>query len=170
MIDIKIKTHEILSSLIGLELSRANRAADMLTLQFGNLTVLTNNKSVGEIALHIQCPWRIESASEIITGRTDLWEPASTDSFDWETWHYEDGNLQDYKMANLFQTFTSEERTVASITTDTYGGAQIMYRNGYRLTIFPSGSEGEDWRIFRHRVDSEPHFVISGGKIEEQHE
>ena len=143
----------------------------MLTIQFGNITTLENNKgSVGEISLHIQCPWRIESPSEIITGRTDLWEPASTTNIDWETWHYEDGNLQDHKMAQFFQTVCAEKRTISNVTTDGYGGAKIKLSNGYCLVLFPSGSDGEDWRLFRHSKISIPHFVIAGGKVEENDE
>ncbi len=132
MMNIKIKPNEISLPLIGMELSRANRAADMLTLQFGALTILEHNKgSVGEIALHIQCPWRIERPTEIITGRTDLWEPISTDNIDWETWHYEDGNLLDHKMAYFFRNINSEQRTVTDVATDQYGGVQIVMCNGY---------------------------------------
>jgi hypothetical protein len=63
-----------LSQLIGLPLTAARRAADMRTFQFGKLRAVDRG-SVGDFALHVQCPWRIEGPGGIVTGRLDLWEP-----------------------------------------------------------------------------------------------
>jgi hypothetical protein len=62
-----------LSQIVGLPLTAARRAADMRTFQFGTLRPVDGG-SVGDFALHVQCPWRIEGPSGIITGRLDLWE------------------------------------------------------------------------------------------------
>lgn len=63
-----------LSQIIGLPLTAARRAADMRTFQFGTLREVERG-SVGDFALHVQCPWRIEGPAGIVTGRLDLWEP-----------------------------------------------------------------------------------------------
>jgi hypothetical protein len=59
-----------LSQIIGLPLTAARRAADMRTFQFGTLRPVDRG-SVGDFALHVQCPWRIEGPDGIVTGRSD---------------------------------------------------------------------------------------------------
>ena len=77
-----------LSQIIGLPLTAARRAADMRTFQFGTLRPVERG-SVGDFALHVQCPWRIEGPDGIVTGRLDLWEPVEENApFD-EDWDYE---------------------------------------------------------------------------------
>jgi hypothetical protein len=74
-----------LSQIIGLPLTAARRAGDMRTFQFGSLQQVDRG-SVGDFALHVQCPWRIEGPAGIITGRLDLWEPVEAHApFD-ENW------------------------------------------------------------------------------------
>jgi hypothetical protein len=54
--------------------------------------------------------------------------------------------------------------TVEGVDADDFGGAVLALSGGYRIVIFPAGSTGEDWRLFRR--SSRPHFVIAGGRIE----
>ena len=67
--------------LIGLRLSIIRRAADMLGLHFGPIRPHASGEgTVADYALHIQCPWRIDSPGGTFTGRDDLWNtrvPAS---------------------------------------------------------------------------------------------
>lgn len=165
-----------LSPLIGLKVSIARRAADMRMLQFGTIRQVPGG-SVGEYGLHIQCPWRLEGPSGIITGRNDLWEAANpTDKIDWGVWHYDkDENLQDKRLQELLQGYDEATRSTVNATddfvveridADDFGGATITLTGGYRLSLFPAGSLGEDWRLLSPGNDA-PHFVISGGRIEQ---
>ncbi|MEO7193078.1 MAG: hypothetical protein ABI051_18685 [Vicinamibacterales bacterium] len=52
---------------------------------------------------------------------------------------------------------------VEQVHGDDYGGASLELSGGYRLVLFPAGTQGEDWRIFQPSTD-EPHFVIEGGR------
>jgi hypothetical protein len=167
-----------LQPLVGLKLSLARRAADLRNFQFGEVRAV-DQRTVGEWALHIRCPWRIEGPdARIVTGRSDLWEPVSgaDQGFDWEAWDYEkDGNLQDARIEALLGgrdevTRSAVNRTdvlvVVSVHADACGGASLRLTGGYTLSLFPAGARGEDWRIFRPDPD-EPHFVVAGGVIEE---
>jgi hypothetical protein len=58
---------------------------------------------------------------------------------------------------------------VNSVDADECGGASIHFIRGFVLRLFPAGTRGEDWRLFRPNTDS-PHLVISGGKIESKEE
>jgi hypothetical protein len=152
-----------LSSIVGLPLSAARRAADMRVLQFGALRQ-NERSSVGDFALHIQCPWRIQGQGVIITGRSDLWEPIEPEpDFDWDNWDYEKSpNLQDF----LIDQWMKDRGvlTVRKVDADEYGGATIAFDEGFALHLFPAGTRGEDWRLFCPKTGT-PHFVVSGGKI-----
>ena len=94
------RIQDILKVLVGLPLSHSFRAADMRMLHFGKARVVENGR-VGDYALHLQCPWRVEGPDGIVTGSDDLWEPANED--DWhENWSY-DGSvtLQDVQLREL---------------------------------------------------------------------
>lgn len=171
--------------LIGLKWAIARRAADMRVLHFGQITTgekrtpqgSTRQVSQGEFALHIQCPWRIESLDGIVTGRTDLFEPAEADAeVDWDTWDYEkEENLQDCQIGKLLGGYDNETRSfvnqterfvVEEVLADQFGGIIIALSGNYRVVLFSSGSRGEDWRLFQpNNLDS--HFVICGGQVEE---
>lgn len=162
-----------LEPLIGLKLSIARRVGDMRNFQFGPIRKVDRG-TVGDYALHIQCPWRIENPYGIVTGYSDLWEPAEADEeIDWENWDYEDGNAQDKHLQAMLKNYDPDTRSiinegewlvVESIQADAYGGASIILSGGFRLVIFPAGTQNEDWRIFQPNTDG-PHFVVAGGKI-----
>jgi hypothetical protein len=164
-----------LKPLVGLRLAIARRAADLRNFQFGQIRAVEGG-TVGEYALHIQCPWRFERPDGILTGRSDLWQPAeASEEVDWDTWHYErNENLQDRKLGTLLgshdpatRSFVNqtEHLVVEEVRADNCGGVTIQLSGGYRLVLFPAGIRGEDWRLFRPDTD-EPHFVVAGGRVE----
>jgi hypothetical protein len=154
-----------LSQIIGHPLSGAWRAADMRVFDFGTLRPVERG-SVGDFALHIQCPWRIEGKDGIVTGRRDLWEPIElSPDFDWESWDYEKSpNLQDF-LVDQWMRKHSLSLIVRKVDADDFGGASIDFDGGFGLRLFPYGTRGEDWRLFRPKTGT-PHFVVSGGKVE----
>src|SRR4051812_5580418 len=94
----RLRVIAALSQILGLPLTAARRAADMRVFQFGTLRPVDRG-SVGDFALHVQCPWRIEGQDGIVTGRLDLWESVEDDApFD-ESWDYDKfPNLQDARL------------------------------------------------------------------------
>lgn len=163
-----------LKPLVGLRLTIARRAADMRMFDFGPIRRFGRG-SAGTYALHVQCPWRIEGPKGVITGRSDLWQPAVvTRNFDWDGWDYEKGpNLQDKRVGRFMGEYDPETRShvntadrlvVESVSGDACGGAVIALSGGYRIVLFPAGARGEDWRIFRPRKRT-AHFVVEGGKV-----
>lgn len=163
------KIQTALEVLAGLKLSIARRAGNMANFQFGDI-VEVEGGTLGEYALHVQCPWRIDGPDGIITGRYDLWRGADGAHMpdDWEPTIFD--NLQDRKLGELFQGYdeqtishvnATEWQVVERVQASAVGDSTIYLSGGYRLMLFPSGSIGEAWRIFRPRTD-DPHFVVDG--------
>jgi hypothetical protein len=172
----KVQIENHLRPLVGRKLSIARRAADMRGFHFGRVTVEeTGDRSSGEFALHIQCPWRLEGPHGIVTGRTDLWEPGDpSENIDWDSWDYEKNpNLQDRRIGELLGGYDPNTRSFVSDTeylvvekveADEFGGLNLSLSGGYRLVVFPSGSVGEDWRLLQPH-SRQRHFVVSGGAV-----
>jgi hypothetical protein len=96
--------------LIGLQLSSAAYAGNMRTFQFGQLLA-----GLGEYALHISCPWRIETDAEIITGFHDWYQFVGDDEpFDWEPARR--GSVQELRLRELFQCPADGESRIANRT------------------------------------------------------
>ncbi len=163
-----------LNVLLGLQLSIARRAASMRNFQFGAIHQMPRG-SVGQYALHIQCPWRLESPAGVVTGFSDLWQPAAeAPDMDWDTWDYDThDNRQDLQLRHLLGGY--DERThslvnhtgllvVEAVTADSYGGAVIHLSGNYRLVLVPTGSRGEHWRLFQPQSDA-PHLVCEDTSV-----
>ena len=154
-----------LSQVIGLPLTAAWRAADMRMFHFGKLEP-ADRGSVGEFALHVQCPWRIDGPDGIVTGRLDLWETVEDDpNLRHEAWDYEKSpNLQDFRL-DQWLARNGSSPVVESVDADEFGGGIIAFAHGFVLRLFPAGTRAEDWRLLGPRIDA-PHFVIIGGTVE----
>ena len=167
--------HE-LQHLIGLKLSRMALAADMRTIQFGNTEARMGwgGGVVGEYGLHVQCPWRLENDTGIVTGNDDLYVPSKrgdqlVESFDWE----KGGSLQDEALRDLLGGYDPDTKqivnstnllTVDAVQTDVAGGFCLSLSGGYRFLVFVNGTNREAWRLFKPSKDgtksNEKHFVV----------
>lgn len=184
----EVKKH--LDQLVGLPLCISRRAADMLVLHFGTIREIENRSSsgklrknpratVGDFSLHIQCPWRIENAEGIITGRGDLYRSADTGEYfnkelDDDSFYEHGNNFQDRRMSELLQGIEPVTGSYMNVTNfliventeaDNFGEATIYLSGGYRLRIFPSSSKGEHWRLLQVATD-EKHFVVKDSDVE----
>jgi hypothetical protein len=155
-----------LTCLIGLPLVMAGRAADMRLFHFGAVRP-TERRSVGEYALHIQCAWRLDSPRGIITGRSDLYRVPNGEWVS-EDWDYSGDTLQDTRLRELLGhqdpitgvLLESEKQLIVErVEGSSFGDTVIYLSKGYRLVIFPSGTRGEAWRLFRPGSEEE-HFVV----------
>jgi hypothetical protein len=179
--------HQIVKAfapIYGLKLSIARNAGSMKNFQFGAIKTRSAGKgTVGQYALHIQCPWRMVVAEcawriplkyLIMSGSGDWWEPAERgDNFDWGDWneHRLTPSLQQKALAELFQKYDegtkswiniSDDLVVQQVESDDYGGLEIHLSGGYRLQVFPDGKSGEHWRFFQPGTE-DPHFVMEDG-------
>jgi hypothetical protein len=139
----------------------------MKIFQFGAIRPHPAGKgTVGEIALHVQCPWRLVRATGIVTGSADYYEPA-VEGGEMNLNDGESGNLQRRNLRELFQYYDAETRSlvnnsdslmVISVESDCFGRLDLKLSGGVDLQVFPDGTRGEQWRLFLPG-DPESHFV-----------
>lgn len=165
--DTETRVMSKLSSLVGLRLSIARDAGSMKNFQFGQIRPHPSRKgTVGDFALHVQCPWRFVTNNRILTGSTDYYEPA-VEGEEVTLDDFRCGNLQRHRLQEIFRTYDAETRsllnetdslTVLSVHTDCHGGFDLELSGGFRLQVFPDGSRTENWRFFSPG-DDDSHFV-----------
>lgn len=163
----KTKIEKELGKLVGLEVTRTTRAANMECLKFGTLvTTLRNGEkaNIGEFGLHLQCAWRITNQSEILTGDLDLYDQPNEfadydENFNWDTTN---GNLRDIRLTNILK---ENKLVVKGVEADNFGGFDILFENNMRLSVFPNVSNksehNELWRLMDNRKYGKRHFVVN---------
>jgi hypothetical protein len=164
-----------LSRLISLPLSIARDAASMKNFQFGAVKPHpSGDGTVGQYALHIQCPWRLLGREGIVTGSYDYYEPVDADK-EVDLNDRQAGNLQRKRLGDLLRKYDASTRSwvndtghlvVEAVSADDCGGFELMLSGDFRLQIVPCGTRGEDWRFFAPGIE-EHHLVIEGGRISE---
>ena len=154
---------QALAPLVGLPLHSIGRAANMVWLHFGEMREVSvrggGTKTVGDWAIHIQCPWRISRSGRIVIAYHDFYY--SPDGGDLEDWDKLGASQFDSAATSLRTEFEAVPPVVASVQTDDVGGFSIRFSQDYQLDVFPDTSfdSSEHWRIFQPRVDS-GHFVF----------
>lgn len=140
----------------------------MLVLHFGDIRPHRSGKgTVGDFALHVQCSWRFDGPSGIVTGRDDLWDYGGPQKRP-EHWSHEDGrSMQDHRLS---RHFVRDESTGSWINESTrfvvtraeltqHGEINLALSDGYAITIFPASFRLEAWRLFEPGMDSD-HLVF----------
>lgn len=153
-----------LAPLAGLPLRCIGRAADLLWVHFGEMREVPDRKggtrTVGEWALHVQCPWRLIRAPRILVARRDCFYEADSDA------HYDrDGGGEsrfDRLAKPLNLQFENSPPRVELIMVDSVGGFTLHLAGCYDFEVFPdesTGSDCEHWRLFQPGSEQE-HFVF----------
>jgi len=157
-----------LGDLRGIRLSVVRRAADMLVLHFGSIKPHWSGRgTVGDMALHVQCPWRLQDSSRVLTGKEDLHDFAGGGA-EPEGWDYEQGSSrQDLALDRIFGdrdpvlgwSVSSDKFLVKSVDASPFGDIDITFSGGCRLQVFPVATVLESWRLFIPDSDG-PHLVF----------
>lgn len=144
-----------LRALEGLPLSAMRHAADMLVCHFGAMTAHPSGRgTIGEFALHVQCPWRLDERGRTITGSDDA--QAGTG---------EQGSIQSVMLTATFGAPNARagwsnatgKFVVSDATISPFGDLIVSFSGGEKLSVFPAGVATEAWRLLQratgeHRV------------------
>lgn len=160
------------AQLIGRKLWRCLRAVNMAMFDFGEQRKVMDSqgreKEVGELALHVQCHWRIAGETRVLVGSRDINYPAEYSEggdippeFDWD--------LEPSRLDKLLRQFFEEHAEgliVENVHVGDAGSLRIALGGNLSLELFPDDSlDGEHWRLFVP-VGREPHLVVRAGLIE----
>ena len=147
----------------------ANYAGNMRMFHFGEI-VRSEKGVAGEYALHVQCPWRIERESAIVTGYQDWYrKDADGNLFDPDDDPAHGGSLQEQRLRGLFHCSAEQTRSVVNgtetwfvtdVAAEAQGGCRIVLDGRLAIVLFPCASDGEHWRLFRVHDDSFEHFIV----------
>lgn len=156
---------------VGMECWGWGRAADLASFQIGQQRTVVDSrgkeKTVGQFALHIQCPWRIVQGEKLVVASGDLYYrpdgSAAGPDFDWEPLG---ANNRDVTLERLFSA--SERLVIQEYRLEFAGLLRIVFTNNVCLEVFPDASaDREHWRLFQPYTDR-PHTVAHGGSITEE--
>jgi hypothetical protein len=172
VIDIKAEITRSLSKLVGRPIAFARDAANMKNFGFGMIRPSPSGKgTIGEYALHLQCPWRIVGGEGTVTGFADYYEPADVNG-EVDLKDGQAGNLQRKRLGDLLRSYDANTRSwlngtdqlvVEGVIADDFGGFELKLSGNFCLQVFPDGSRGEDWRFFE--PGTKDHLVIAAGRI-----
>ena len=162
-----------LEQLLGKKLAIWRRAADMLVLHFGKVRS-EGDKSWGEYALHVQCPWRLLQDGGMFTGCADLFKMREKITGPAYTKWYQEGNWSDNLLEHRLLSILSSDSISRSLenTTDglvvekveasAIGDARLYLSGDYVWECFADGVRGEYWRLLDMEHEDRKHFVVSG--------
>jgi hypothetical protein len=155
---------QALKPVVGLPLQCIGRAANVAWLHFGEMREVDDlrgdRKTVGDWAIHIQCPWRLSRLSRIVIASDD-YAYAPNGDYLMDGWSHPGRSRFDFIAAKLCTEFEIHPPVVTSMQVDDVGGFSLGLADDYRLDVFPSSSDesDENWRLFEPSRDTK-HFVF----------
>jgi hypothetical protein len=141
-VDGKDQITRSLLRIVGLPFSIARDAGGMKNFQFGSISPNPSGKgTIGQFALHIQCPWRIVNSEGILTGSADDYEAAEVGA-EVDANDLQKGNLQRKRLGDLLRSYDASTRSwvnstaqliVQSVLVDEFGGFELELSGDFRL-------------------------------------
>jgi hypothetical protein len=161
---------DALHCLIGLPLSAAQNAGNMKMFHFGEMRRL-KSRFLGEIVVHVQCPWRLQDGERLVTGSDDFYVRADDNPDEaWEPGSVT-GHLQNQLLRQMLKGYDESSGSFINATRDFVvtaanvsglGNFEIDLSPGYKLIAFPTSARTEYWRLFSPGSSSE-HLVVAEG-------
>jgi hypothetical protein len=158
-----------LQDLVGQPLWALGRAANMQWFHFGRRREVVSSlpsrrgqvREVGELALHVQSPWRLRAGESIVVGSYDLNFPRGVfelsgvpGDFDWSKGPNRLDELIEHVRANLLPAEGIE------VVVGAAGAFTVLFRGDLALDVFPNASgESEHWRLFAPGDSEREHLI-----------
>jgi hypothetical protein len=150
----KDEIQAVLANLVGMALIDTHRAADMQMFTFGC-------DRDGQMDLHVQCPWRIESSTGLVVGYRDMHDPpigVPSDGFD-----PNEATLtrRDELLADLISATRERPRRVVGTVATESADVRLEFDDALTLSIFPDSVAVDDeyWRLITLTPGTE-HYVV----------
>ena len=162
----------MLSNIIGYKFAELGRAGGMIWLAFGDekeIMIPSSNHHkkhvVNELAIHIECTFRIKEANKLLLGNYDMFEPISkySDDFIWDV----QGANQFDKKATTINQYLCDNTVIVNDYKINGGDLYIYLSDGKLIEILINTSlELECWRFFKPGTNYS-HIIATGKGIQE---
>ena len=171
----------MVESLIGRGLWDSTRAADMEMFQFGARVTSQDfrgkTRTVGELALHLQCAWRIVSLGRVLVGDRDLWTPRTgVSDVDFHPTEVAARLSRRDELMERFLGHGEPAHVVAGVNVSPVGDLHLSFADGCSFDAFSDlgyaetvGEEAPDecWRLFSPSTDAEHLVIWAGGVVDD---
>lgn len=166
-------TENTLSKIIGYRFAELGRAGGTIWLGFGDekeIIIPSHNQfkkhTVNELAIHVECTFRIKQENHILLGNQDMFEPTSEyiniNDFNWDV---QGANQFDCKAIEINKYLSTNNVNVIDYNLSD-GDLYIYLSDGKVLEILINTSlELECWRFFEPGTNN-PHIVATGTGIQ----
>jgi hypothetical protein len=154
------ETLKALAQLVGLCLCKSRNFCATRHFYFGSVVQSRRRPSI-RYTLGLECPWRIETGDQVVTGSEDYIVRADDNSDpEWEAGapggHLQDQKLRDFlgEMIDGDIVAVGTQHIVQSVDADSVGGFRIGFSSGYTLATFPSTAREMEWILLPASGDS----------------
>lgn len=157
---------KIFSDLTGLELLGSTSVFATRTFAFGHKLQPPQQNAV--FTLVVECPWRIESGDEILTGFDDYRIPAAGNlDPSWDP-NSQTGSLQEQRLTEWLGADRQDGKSSAfdrsivvnDIEADEFGGLRIILSGACCLSVFPASAGEMEWML--RKVDQGYVLLMKG--------
>ena len=152
----KDEIQAVLADLVGMALIDTHRAADMQMFTFGR-------DRDGQIDLHVQCPWRVESSAGLVVGYRDMRDPPTGAPLDGFDPNVAPLTRRDELLGDLISSTRERPRRVVGTVATESADVRLEFDDGFTLSIFPDSVAVDDeyWRLIRLTPGGD-HYVVGG--------
>jgi len=150
-----------LESLLGLPLWSVGAACDLLWVQFGSRNEIQDRRGrtrlVGDLALHVNAPWRFHRDGKILVGSCDLHYDAATG--EWHDWGGQEATRFSVYARRLNEELDADHCLVEKVLPDGAKGFRLELSGRLFFDVMPNASLEslgiEFWRLFSPGADRE---------------
>lgn len=153
-----------LGELVGRPFTAIGRAATLVWVAFGDEVPWVNHRreqaSRPELAVHLQCRWRLVRGSAVVVEEGDLHVPGTRAGTDFAAGGAIGTARFDDRVEAVAGIIAAEAPVVCGVGIGEGFGLRLTLSSGMSLEAFPAGREGwEDWR-FLSSAGGGRHFVV----------
>lgn len=122
-------------------------------------------RMVRELAVHLQCRWRLIRGAAVLVEEGDLYVPGAGAAAEFAAGNEIGTARFDDRVAAVAQLVAAEEPVVDAVSIGDEFDLQLTLSSGMTLEVFPAGREGwEDWR-FLSSARGGQHYVVKNGSM-----
>jgi hypothetical protein len=164
-----VAARDALGELDGRPFTAIGRAATLVWLTFGDEVPWVNFRGEQttrpELALHLQCRWRLVRGAAVVIEEGDLYVPGAHAGSGFAAGGEIGTSRFDDRVEAVSRLVTAEAPAVDEVCLGDEFDLRLTLSSGMSLEVFPAGrSRWEDWR-FLSSAEGRPHYVVENSSV-----